>query len=94
MNETNLIDDEEGPLINDGHSYGSLITLVISHKDDVHFRIFARHYNIYFVMWFELSNEIDNMKYITMEDAPKLSSLNTKQYVVGAMDTIYDYTTN
>jgi hypothetical protein len=41
-------------------------------------------------MWFELSNEIDNMKYITQNNVPKLGSLNPKQYVVGAMDSVID----
>lgn len=45
-------------------------------------------------MWFELSNEIDNMKYITESNIPKLGKLNPKMYIVGAMDTVYDLTTN
>ena len=88
-----MVDEDEDPVIVDGHSYFNFIALTIGHYEDVHFRIFARHYNIYFVMWFELSNEIDNMKYITKEDVPSLGKLNPKNYVVGAMDTVLDPTT-
>ena len=67
-----------------------MIAFLIQEASQTYIMIRKRHMEEYSSMWFELSNKIDNMKYITKEDLPRISSSNELSSEVIALTSLLD----
>ena len=85
---------EGSHIISNGQIFDDMLAFVIQESNQNYLLIRKRHMNQYSSMWFELSNRIDNMKFIFINSLPRISFDNVIKYEVSAMLSLFDQQTN
>ena len=81
---------EEYARVREGVVFEDMIAFLIQESAQTYIMIRKRHMDEYSSMWFELSNKIDNMKFIQNSNLPRISANNEISSSVLALTALVD----